>query len=289
VPSGWASYKSQTNMKNNKTRVLMCPPNYFDITYEINPWMNLGIKAEPCKSLNQWQNLYNKLRDLDVQVELIKPQVGLPDLVFIDAGFLYKNIFIPSNFKFLERQGESQHFENWFGQNGYKIIKLDTKYKFEGHGDNLWAGSNKVFVGYGFRSYKESFIQIKELIAKHSKENVDFEIIPVRLVDSRFYHLDTCFCPLNQNLALINSKAIDPESLKAIEAKIETIEVSQKDCLNFACNSLVLGKKVILTEGSKNTANKLAKKGFEPHFVDVSEFMKSGGACKCLCMPITDT
>jgi len=276
-------------MKNNKTRVLMCPPNYFDITYEINPWMNLGIKAEPCKSLNQWQNLYNKLRDLDVQVELIKPQVGLPDLVFIDAGFLYKNIFIPSNFKFLERQGESQHFENWFGQNGYKIIKLDTKYKFEGHGDNLWAGSNKVFVGYGFRSYKESFIQIKELIAKHSKENVDFEIIPVRLVDSRFYHLDTCFCPLNQNLALINSKAIDPDSLKAIEAKIETIEVSQKDCLNFACNSLVLGKKVILTEGSKNTANKLVKKGFEPHFIDVSEFMKSGGACKCLCMPITDT
>jgi len=276
-------------MKNNKTRVLMCPPNYFEISYEINPWMNLGIKAEPSKSLNQWQNLYSKLKDLGVQVELIKPQAGLPDLVFIDAGFLYKNIFIPSNFKFSQRQGESQYFENWFGQNGYKIIKLDTNYKFEGHGDNLWAGSNKVFVGYGFRSHRESFIQIKELIAKRSKENTDFEIISVKLIDPRFYHLDTCFCPLNQNLALINSKAIEPESLKAIEAKIETMEVSQKDCLNFACNSLVLGKKVILTQGSENTANKLAKKGFEPHFVDVSEFMKSGGACKCLCMPITDT
>jgi len=30
----------------------------------------------------------------------------------------------------------------------------------------------------------------------------------------------------------------------------------------------------------------LENKGFSVHQVSVSEFMKSGGACKCLCMPI---
>jgi N-dimethylarginine dimethylaminohydrolase len=273
---------------NNFNTILMCPPTYFDIDYSINPWMDTTHKANQSLAQTQWQNLYNKITSLGVKVELMKAVEGNPDLVFIDAGLAYTfddtKVFIPSNFRYPERQDEADIFADWFADNDYELLWLDDNYKFEGHGDTLWAG-NKLFCGYGFRSDESAFDQIQEsLINKFG--HITFEIIPIGLQDDRFYHLDTCFCPINDSQALCFEAGIDPASLELLRTKIEIIPVSEDDALKFACNALVVGKNIIIPAGATQTNLKLESLGYTVHQVEVTEFMKSGGACKCMSMPI---
>jgi len=96
-----------------KAKFLMCPPDYFNIDYSINPWMDKNNKATDDKT-KQWESLKNKFLELNVDLKFVKPQKGWPDMVYVDVGVLYKNIFIPSNFKYPERQGERKYFVEWF-------------------------------------------------------------------------------------------------------------------------------------------------------------------------------
>ncbi len=50
-------------------RILMCPPDYYGIEYEINPWMSRARGATPERARRQWQTLYHTLRDLGARVE----------------------------------------------------------------------------------------------------------------------------------------------------------------------------------------------------------------------------
>ena len=93
-------------------RILMCPPDYFGIEYEINPWMNVQKGSDALRARQQWDALYRNLLDLDVAVELIEPVKGLPDLVFTaNCGLVYENLFISSRFRYGVRQGEAPYFE----------------------------------------------------------------------------------------------------------------------------------------------------------------------------------
>jgi N-dimethylarginine dimethylaminohydrolase len=262
--------------------ILMCPPDFYDIQYEINPWMHMKIKAQTGLAKKQWAKLYEEVKKTGVKINLMPASPKQPDLVFIDAGFLYKDVFIPSNFTYPERQGESELFESWFQSNGFEIRKLDSGFKFEGHGDNLWASKEKVFCGHGFRSQKQSFAEIRKILA----DKGSFEVINLELVDDRFYHLDTCFCPIGQEKALCYPGGLSKESLKILAEHIEIIEVEEAEAVKFACNSLVLESEVIIPSGCDKVNQKLENLGFTVIQVPIDEFMKAGGACKCLCMPL---
>lgn len=64
------------------------------------------------------------------------------------------------------------------------------------------------------------------------------------------------------------------------------ITISDDDAGRFACNAVVVGRQVVLNQGSKDTEDKLLKADFVPHPVDVSEFIKAGGSCKCLTLEL---
>jgi len=108
----------------------------------------------------------------------------------------------------------------------------------------------------------------------------------VELIDPRFYHLDTCFCPLDEHTALVFPQAIESSALARLRQELELIEVTSEEAEQFICNSLVVGKQIIMPFVSERVRKILENRGFSVHQVSVSEFMKSGGACKCLCMPI---
>uniref|UniRef100_A0A914NS32 Amidinotransferase n=1 Tax=Meloidogyne incognita TaxID=6306 RepID=A0A914NS32_MELIC len=109
----------------------------------------------------------------------------------------------------------------------------------------------------------------------------DFEIIFCELIDQRFYHLDTCFCPIGANSALWFPPAF------SIETREKTITVSEEEALNFVCNAINIRKKVISPKGvSKQTLEALTSLGYSLEEVEMSEFMKSGGACQCLVMKL---
>ncbi len=257
--------------------ILMCPPDYFDIDYVINPWMDVNQKASDSK-FTQWKSLEQKFKELGHSVELLTPQKGLPDMVFIDCGVKYKDTFVLSNFKYKERKGESVHFKKWFEDYGCKVFDIPEEYYFEGHGDSLWAGK-RLFLGYGFRTSVEAHFQIQDIIGGI---DTDIEFIPIELVDGRFYHLDTCFCPLDADTALCFPEAFSKKAIKMLNDNIDLIEVGEEDALKFVCNSVVIGKDIIMPSGGKQVIAQLKELGYKVHEVEMSEFIKAGGACKCL-------
>src|SRR5207244_13287534 len=103
------------------------------------------------------------------------------------------------------------------------------------------------------------------------------------LADARFYHLDTCFCPLPDGGAILFPPAFDEYARKAIRQHLGTlVEVAPEEAAHFACNAVVIGQDIVLPEGCPKLAGALAERGYRCHELSMSEFIKAGGACKCL-------
>jgi N-dimethylarginine dimethylaminohydrolase len=256
-------------------KLLLCPPDFYGIEYEINPWMNRAHDAVPALARAQWDQLRNTLISLGSKSEIIGPQKKLPDMVFAaNAGLVSGNRFIRSNFRYPERRGEEPYFEKWFADEGYEILTLPEHLFFEGEGDALFCGDT-LFCGYRFRSDIRSHQAIGELL--------QCLVISVELVQDRFYHLDTCFCPLSGDEAIWYRPAFDEYGQKAIRQRIDhLIEVCPEEAAHFACNAVVLGKDIVLADNSPKLCQTLRHQGYQTHELGMSEFIKAGGACKCL-------
>ena len=261
-------------------KFLMCPPEYYEVAYEINPWMSIKRKVNRDLALKQWQALYDILKnELKVQVELLAPIKGLPDLVFTaNAGAVKKKMFVRSNFRHRERRGEEPYFEIWFKKNGYDVKFIDRPFCFEGEGDALGMG-DEFYTGFHFRSDVEAHDQL----AGHFRT----AYFALELCDKRFYHLDTCFAPLDAKSALVFLPAFETYAqLVLLENIQDPIRVPEKEALNFACNAIVIEKKIVMPKGCTKTAEELKARGFQTFELDLSEFMKAGGAAKCLVLKI---
>lgn len=255
----------------------MCRPTHYTIAYEINPWMHVRRQVRQRRAMQQWLALYRALTQrLRVPVRLTRPVSGLPDLVFTaNAGLVHKRAVVLSRFRHPQRQGEEAVFARYFRSHGYRVIIPTGSAYFEGEGDALWMGTTLV-LGFRFRSDAAIHTQL----GRHVRS----EVLPVELVDRRFYHLDTCFCPLDRGSALWFPKAFDRYGRRVIERLVrEPIAVSEADAERFACNAIVVGNAVVMQAGcSKRLTNELERRGFRVYPVDLSEFLKAGGSAKCL-------
>jgi N-dimethylarginine dimethylaminohydrolase len=101
-----------------------------------------------------------------------------------------------------------------------------------------------------------------------------------------FYHLDLCFCPVDETTALWYSPAFSKQTRHDIPARLpHLIAVSEAEAMVFVCNSITIHKTVISPIGiAKETVQKLADRGFSVVELDMSEFIKAGGACQSLVM-----
>jgi N-dimethylarginine dimethylaminohydrolase len=258
--------------------LLMCPPDYYGIEYEINPWMDVRRPADAERARAQWRSLYDLLtRELNVPVELLDPVKGLPDLVFTaNAGLVAQRRFIASRFLHPERQREQPTYEAWFRARGYEICALPEDTCFEGEGDALWLG-NTLFAGYRLRSD----VQSHQIVASA----LGCEVLSLELVAPHFYHLDTCFCPLDDRRALYFPPAFDDYGRRVIARFVpEPMAVDEADARRFGCNAIVVGRDVVLQSGCSALEASLRAAGFTPRPVDLSEFHKAGGSAKCLAL-----
>jgi N-dimethylarginine dimethylaminohydrolase len=257
--------------------VLMCRPTHYTIAYEINPWMHVRRQVHHARATRQWEALHRLLtKHLRLPVRLVPPVKGLPDLIFTaNAGLVAGRTFIRSNFRHPQRQGEEAVFERYFRRRGFRIARLPASCNFEGEGDALWCGST-LFLGFRFRSDAPVPERLSRLLRR--------EVLPVELADRRFYHLDTCFCPLDEAAALWYPPAFDRYGRKVIERVVkDPVAVSKADAMRFGCNAVVVGGAVVTQAGvSKAFRRQLARRSFECHEVELSEFLKAGGGAKCL-------
>ncbi|MEM9508697.1 MAG: TIGR00300 family protein [Cyanobacteria bacterium P01_E01_bin.35] len=266
-------------------RILMCAPDHYDVDYVINPWMEGNIhKSSRDKAVEQWSKLNFVLNEI-AQVDLVTGQPGVPDMVFTaNAGLVLGDNAVLSRFYHPERQGEEPYFKKWFEDNGFNVFELPQDLPFEGAGDALLDREGRwLWAGYGFRSELDSHPYLAKWL--------DIEVLSLRLIDDRFYHLDTCFCPLTGGYLLYYPGAFDSYSNHVIESRVpeaKRIAIAEADAINFACNSVNVGQTVVMNKASDSLKQLLETAGFKVTETPLTEFLKAGGAAKCLTLRINE-
>lgn len=270
---------------SDPVRILMCPPDHFTVEYVINPWMdgNAGHMSRE-RAADQWGILRHVVSQV-AEVVVMEPEPGLPDMVFsANAGIVYGQAAMASHFMPKERRGEEIHFKRWFADNGFELYPLPEDIGFEGAGDCLIdRGGPWVWAGYGFRTEIEAHAHLAKFF--------DLEIVSIRLVDERFYHIDTCMCPLAGGYLLYHPPAFDEPSRAEIERRVpkeKRIPVSMENAGHFACNAVNVGDRVFLHRTTGRLIDALEERGFLVVQVSLTEFLKAGGSAKCLTLKLTE-
>ena len=252
---------------------LMCPPEYFAVTYAINPWMRPDAPVDPGLAMRQWTALQAVYEALGHSVATIEPVAGLPDMVFAANGAtVIDGTVLGVRFRHHERAGEAAAYLSWFRSRGYSPVHAPV-FVNEGEGDILVAGDT-VLAGHGFRSDEAAAGELASVFGRR--------VVSLRLVDSRFYHLDTALCVLDASTAMYYPAAFDDAGRAALASLFdELIEAKDEDAEVLGLNAVSDGRHVVLAAQAVRLARSLAARGYTPVPVDMSELLKAGGGAKC--------
>lgn len=278
---------------------LMCFPEYVSSHVPNNAWME--NRPEDDKEFDidyawsQWMNVYGVLSEMGM-VYLLPPKRNLQDLVYtanlgiVLPGHVSKNTVIISNFRTTPRIGESDVGRQFFSMFNFNIFT--APHFWEGEAELKFLKDNVFIGGHGIRSSLDTYSWMSTTF--------DMKIIPITLTNEYLYHVDTNIFPLN-NDNLIVSDLVAKEEKKELEKYATLHIVDEKESLFGTCNSvragnLILNGSPLLEmeedeedyEVEKNRVEHLTKIcascGYEPYFIDISEFEKSGAALSCLVM-----
>ena len=256
-------------------KLLLCSSDYFRIEYEINPWMKISDNADAAQVLKQYQVLKDTILSTGIEVEEILPDKLYPDMVYTaNYGFIQGKKFIQANFKYEQRRGEAGLASEYFREKGFEIHTLPQDIYFEGEGDLLKNG-NRYFLGHGKRTMQESAPYLEKILQS--------EIIPLKLVDPYYYHLDTCFAPLTADTVIVNPESFTVEGMKLIRSSFKNIiHASKEDNKVLACNLVKYKNHIITGKGITEQLKKyLQDFGYQVHEVPMSQYIKGGGSVKC--------
>ena len=263
-------------------RYLMCPPEHFGVLYEINPWMHREVRVDAERARQEWHDLKATLEQAGAAIEVLEPAPDLPDIVFTaNAGVVNGRQFVPSRFMHPERQGEVPCDVDWFEQHGFTVEQLPEHVHHEGAGDALPFGS-VLLSGYRFRSDAASHAYLSRLTGAAVRS--------VELADERLYHLDLTFCPLDARRAMVAPDGWDSYGRRVVEALVPELLVLDLDqALAFCANSVVVGTTVVMPSCPPTVGRQLEAWGFDVVVCVVDEFLKAGGACRCLTLALDVT
>jgi N-dimethylarginine dimethylaminohydrolase len=267
-------------------QVLLCPPSFFDVVDQKNPYMSEKIPVDREKAQRQWQALRTALEHAGCQVETIPPAPGLEDMVFaanqVFVGFRKEvgKFIVPSRMVHASRQREVPFYVDWYRQRGFRIVEVDLgDDNLEGHGDLLWHPDwSRIYAGYGFRSTERGVEKFRDVMSK-----LGIPVVPLHLVDPYCYHLDTCFCPLNNEAVLVYPGAYTAESLARLRRFWKRVhQLAAEEAHKFMGNGIVANESYLTPYLTPRLESILRGEGLAPVIVETSEFEKSGGSLFCM-------
>ncbi|MFF2454633.1 dimethylargininase [Isoptericola sp. NPDC058082] len=259
-------------------RFLMCPPTYFDVVYEINPWMDLGVPVDTGRALAQWERLRATYEAHGHHVEVIDPVPGLPDMVYAaNGGVVLGGRALAARFTYPERRPEGVAYERWFAAAGDGVVSLgQAAEQNEGEGDLLLAG-DVMLAGTGFRTSRAAHAEVAALLG--------IEVVTLELVDPRYYHLDTALTVLDGGPSPVVAylpEAFSPASQAVLAERYpDAILATPEDAAVLGLNAVSDGRHVFLSDRATGMHARLRERGFEPVGIDLSELLKGGGSVKC--------
>jgi N-dimethylarginine dimethylaminohydrolase len=274
---------------SGKPFFLMTDPRHFGVFYEINPWMQpqtwghdaQGLRAAAASSS---AGLRLAIERTGGAVELLPPVEGVPDLVFpANAAVVLNGKVLVARFQHPERQREEPVFRAAFQALKARgmvndVIELPPGVLQEGAGDCIWDTDRGFFWGgYGQRSTPDSLPAIESAFGE--------KVMGLELATPRFYHLDTCFCPLSGGKLLYYPPAFTPQALAQIHVHVaaaDRIEASAEEAQAFCVNAVNIGRQIVMAKAPESLRGKLNALGYQVHEVDLAPFILSGGGAYCM-------
>jgi N-dimethylarginine dimethylaminohydrolase len=259
----------------------MCPPEHFDVVYQINPWMRADVPVERALAVRQWERLVETYQGLGHRVDQLPPVTGLPDMVFAANGStVVGGRVLTAQFATDERAAEAEHHRGWHEANaaalGWRHIATPSHVN-EAEGDFAVAG-NIVLAGYGFRTDSRAHAELAEVIG--------MPVVSLRLVDPRFYHLDVALTVLDDTPGQAEiawyPRAFSTSSQSIVRRLFpDAIEVAERDALVLGLNAVSDGRHVVLPREADGFATQVRERGYEPIGIHLGELLKGGGSVKC--------
>jgi N-dimethylarginine dimethylaminohydrolase len=273
----------------SQPRFLMCRPQYFAVTYSINPWMDPRAWANSGEVLHataarQWASLHRTLLARGAAIEAIEPEPGLPDLVFTaNAAVVLNRKAILARFFHPERQCEQPVLAaNFRALQAHglldEVVEMPEGVALEGAGDCIWDQRRSLFwMGCGFRSDAAASYVIEEQFG--------VRCLPLALADPSFYHLDTAFCALPCGAVLYYPAAFTAVALDTIHehvAPTQRIPLNHADATRFAANAVCFDRVLVLSSCSDALRRELEVRGYTVAKSPLHAFLRSGGSACCL-------
>jgi N-dimethylarginine dimethylaminohydrolase len=275
--------------QSSQLRYLMCRPQYFAVTYSINPWMDPKAWADSgavlhATAVRQWAGLHRALLGDGAHIELIEPEPNLPDLVFTaNAAVVLDGKVLLARFRHPERRGEQPVLMAGFRALQARglveeIVEMPEGVALEGAGDCIWDRTRGFFwMGCGFRSDAAA----GEVIS----EQFGVGCVAVALGDPSFYHLDTAFCALPYGDVIYYPRAFTPAALESIHrhvAPAQRIALDRADATRFAANAVCLDRTIVMSSCSIGLHRALEDRGYKVVKTPLHAFLRSGGSACCL-------
>ena len=257
---------------------LMCPPTHFAVTYAINPWMRPGVAVDVERAVAQWDALRRTYLDLGHRVDLLEPVPGLPDMVYAANGAtVVDGQVYGARFRYAERGPEADAHRDWFRAAGYARV-VEPEFVNEGEGDLLVAGG-VILAGSGFRTDPRAHAEAARVLHR--------EVVPLELVEPRFYHLDTALAVLDETTIAWFPEAFSPASRGVLADRYpDAVTATAADAAVLGLNAVSDGRHVVLPAEATDLAAALAERGFVPVPIEMSELLKGGGGPKCCTLEV---
>jgi N-dimethylarginine dimethylaminohydrolase len=272
--------KSDDHLNSRQQVYLMCPPDHYGISYEINPWMDRMNQPDLDLAREQWYNLVSNIQEAGAVVEIVPPVPSLPDKVFMaDTGLIDQNRFIMSRFRYPLRQPETGCAADWFRSRNYEVLEFPLGAEESLESSDVAQFRGCLVAGYGFRTTLSAHETLARLVQK--------QVLSIKFVDPRFYHLDISFCPLDDRRAIVAPAAWSRHSSELVEKLVpEPLVLELDEAMTFCANAIVVGKTVIMPSCPLRIGRILERWGFMICVSPVSEFIKAGGAVHCLALDL---
>lgn len=264
---------------------LMVRPDHFRVEYAINPFMDTAVQPDPGATRAQWDALVAGIEAAGGTVRVLEQRADSPDMVYaMNLGLAIRgdvvDLAVLSHMRHAERRQETETAEAWFAEHGFvpRVIGAQGVGAHFEAGDAFgWRG--ELVVGFGPRT--------ERLALKHLATELDVRVRGLRIVHPALYHLDLSFCPLDETRALVCPAAFSPASARRLLALVpEPLVLTEAEALTFCANSVVIGRTILMPACPGRVRARLEDWGYEVVILGVEEFMKGGGAIRCLTNPL---
>lgn len=273
-------------------RLLMSAPDFFEVSYAINPWMEPARWRPDDAALRRqahagWEALRACYEGLGACIETQPPVAGLPDMVFTaNAAVVADRRVLLAHFRHPERQGEEPHARALFERLRARglvdsLHLLPPGVCFEGNGDAVVDGTRGIcWMGHGPRSDLRARATLEQVVRR--------PVLALELVDPRFYHLDTCLCLLSGGELLAVRQAFSPAGWQQLQdiAGTQLIALPQDDALQLAANAVCIGRELVMGYCSVALRACLAERGYTAHVLPLDAFRRAGGSARCLTLEL---